>query len=273
MVNLPDHMVAAVTKRHGGPDVIEIRSDWPRPRASAGEAVVRVTAAGVNNTDIWTREGAYGSASDPNAVVGWRGVPLDFPRIQGGDVAGTVVDVGEGVGDDLVGKRVLVDPAVQYDAAGRPTHMVGSETDGGFAQFHVSSVDHLHDVGDSPLSDEQLACLPIAYATALGMIEAAECASGERVMVTGASGGVGLATTQILASRGCRVIAYTTEGKQEALLESGAEEVVVRGRDELSALDEVDVVLDVVGGHEFHAVIDRLRTGAGWRSWGRSQGR
>ena len=74
------------------------------------------------------------------------------------------------------------------DTHGHPVRIVGSEIDGGFAQFHVSSADRLHDVDDSPLTDEELACLPIAYATALGMIEAAGCAAGERVLVTGASG-------------------------------------------------------------------------------------
>ena len=62
-------MTAAVTVGHGGPDQIEIRSDWPTPRPGTGEVVVKVAAAGVNNTDIWTREGRYGSAADPDAVA------------------------------------------------------------------------------------------------------------------------------------------------------------------------------------------------------------
>lgn len=261
MADLPDQMTAAVTVGHGGPETIEIHNDWPRPRPSSGEALIRVTAAGVNNTDLWTREGAYGSAADPDAVAGWKGVTLDFPRIQGGDVTGVVVDVGEGVDDDLLGARVLVDPAREYDGAGHPSAIVGSEVDGGFAQFHVSPIERLHDVSESPLSDEQLACLPIAYATALGMIEAAECTAGERVLITGASGGVGLAAVQILAMRGCHVVAHTSAGNVNAVYDSGAAEVVARDRDRLSSVDEVDVVLDVVGGEAFAEVIDRLRTG------------
>lgn len=261
MENLPDFMTAAVTTAHGGPEVVELRDDWPRPSPGPGQVLVRVTAAGVNNTDIWTREGAYGSSNDPNAVAGWRGVPIDFPRIQGGDVTGVVADVGDGVDQGLVGRRVLVDPAAEYDDLGHPSAIVGSEVDGGFADFHVSSLDRIHDVTSSPLTDPQLACLPIAYATAMGMIEAAGCETGERVLVTGASGGVGLAAVQTLAAQGCHVVAYTSAGKEEAVTAAGAAEIFLRDRDRLSEVEEVDAVLDVVGGPGFSAVVDRLRTG------------
>lgn len=261
MEDLPDLMTAAVTVGHGGPEMIEIRHDWPRPRPTAGEALVRVTAAGVNNTDIWTREGGYGSDDDADGVSGWQGTPLGFPRIQGGDITGFVADVGPGVTQDLIGRRVLVDPAVEYDEYGQPTKIVGSEADGGFAQFQVSAVERIHDVTTSPLSDEQLACLPIAYGTALGMIDAADCNRGERVLVTGASGGVGLAAIQILSSLGCHVVGYTSAGKEKAIRESGASEIVIRGHDRLSDLEKTDVVLDVVGGEEFGALVDCLRTG------------
>jgi NADPH:quinone reductase-like Zn-dependent oxidoreductase len=260
MADLPDVMTAAVTRAHGGPEVIEIRGDWPRPETGPGEALVRVTAAAVNNTDLWSRRGAYGTAEDSDAVVGWRGVPLDFPLIQGGDIAGIVVAVGDGVDPDWTDRRVIVDPAAGY-RNGYPTSIVGSEVDGGFAQFHVSGVERLHDVSDSPLSDAQLACLPIAYATALGMVERAGCSSGERVLVTGASGGVGLAAVQVAAARGCHVIGYTSEGKGEAVRAAGADETILRDRDSIEDLPEVDAVLDVVGGPGFGSVFDRLRDG------------
>lgn len=250
-------MTAAVTTGHGGPEVIEVHHDWPRPTPAAGEALVRVAAAGVNNTDLWTRLGAYGRPDDPGAVAGWKGVPIDFPRIQGGDIAGTVASVGPGVDDRLVGRRVLVDPAVHY-TDGLPSAVAGSEADGGFAQFHVADASRLHDVTDSPLSDEQLACIPIAYATAMGMVERAGCRAGERVLVTGASGGVGLASVQIASALGCHVIASTSEGKAALVAAAGADEVLVRERDDLRLLPEVDVVLDVVGGDAFAEVFDRL---------------
>jgi NADPH:quinone reductase-like Zn-dependent oxidoreductase len=260
MPELPEVMTAAVTTGHGGPETIELHHDWPVPAPATGEALIRVTAAGVNNTDLWSRQGAYGTVADPDAVVGWRGVPLDFPRIQGGDIAGVVVAVGDSAYEHWLGRRVLVDPAAEY-SDGYPSAIVGSEVDGGFAQYHISSVVRVHDVTGSPLSDEQLACLPIAYATALGMVERAECQAGERVLVTGASGGVGLAAMQIAASRNCRVVAYTSPEKAAMVAQSGAEEVIMRGRDNLEDLHEVSVILDVVGGDEFPTVLGRLGDG------------
>lgn len=253
-------MTAAVTTAHGDLDVIEVRADWPRPSPAPGEALVEVAAAGINNTDLWSRQGAYGTTDDPDAVVGWQGVPLDFPRIQGGDICGRVSAVGDTADEGWIGRRVLVDPVVEYEN-GFPASIVGSETDGGFADFHVARLDQLHDVNGSPLSDEQLACLPIAYGTALGMVEAGDCREGERVLVTGASGGVGSAAVQILAARGCHVVAQTSSPKADQVAASGPTEIFVRGRDRLVDLAEVDAVLDVVGGSSFNAVVDRLRDG------------
>jgi len=260
MPDLPRSMTAAVTTRHGGPETIEIRHDWPVPGPRKGEVLIRVTAAGVNNTDLWSRQGSYGTTADPDAVVGWQGVPLEFPRIQGGDIAGVVVAVGDTADEQWLGRRVIVDPAAEY-CDGYPSAIVGSEVDGGFAEYHVSRIPRVHDVTDSALSDEQLACLPIAYATALAMVERAECRAGERVLVTGASGGVGLAATQIVASRDCNVIALTSPGKEAAVSQCGADEVVVRGRDRLEDLPEVAAVLDVVGGDEFPTIFGRLGDG------------
>ena len=254
-------MTAAVTMGHGGPEQIEVRTDWPRPATSPGHVLIRVTAASVNNTDIWSREGAYGAPGDPDATAGWRGVPLDFPRIQGIDVTGQVVAVGEDVDDSWVGRRVLVDSSVQYDEGDRPVRIVGSEVDGGFAEYHVCAERQLHDVTDSPLSDAQLACVPTAYGTALGMINRATCTSGERVLVTGASGGVGMAALQLLVSRSCVVIARTSASKRDLVMKSGVSEVSIRDVDDLSELDPVDAIVDVVGGEEFGTAVNRLRPG------------
>jgi rifampin ADP-ribosylating transferase len=155
---------------------------------------------------------------------------------------------------------VLVDPALSYDGE-FPDAVMGSEGDGGFAEYLVAAVDRVHDVSDSPLSDAQLACLPTAYGTALGMINRADCAAGERVLVTGSAGGVGGAAIQLLVDRGCHVVARTSPGKAELVAAGGAHEVSVRGVDEIAVTDEVDVVVDVVGGEEFGELLDRLRTG------------
>lgn len=262
-------MTAAVLTGHGGPERLVVRDDVAVPRPAPGEVLVAVAAAGINNTDIWTREGAYGTPQDPEAVAGWRGVRLAFPRIQGGEVAGRVVDVGPGGSAQRVGERVLVDPA-EYDAAGddaNPVALLGSERDGGFAEFVAVDAARAHEVGASPLTDEQLACLPIAYATAFGMLERAGVAAGERVLVTGASGGVGMALVQLAAARGASVVAVTSAGKADAVREAGAGEVVTRSGEpavdaaRAGAGGSLDVVADVAGGELLAALLGVLGEG------------
>ncbi len=251
-------MTAAVTLGHGGPEQVEVRPDWPRPRPGSNQALIRVSAAGLNNTDIWSRAGAYGTAGDADAIVGWKGVPLDFPRIQGIDVTGRVCAGGSSVDDAWLDRRVLVDPAARY-VDDLPVDIVGSEVDGGFAEYHLCSIDQLHDVTESPLSDAQLACLPTAYGTALGMIDRADISAGERVLVTGSSGGVGMAAIQMLVDRGCQVVARTSAAHGEFIATLGVAEISIRGADDLEDLDQVDAVVDVVGGDEFGSLVERLR--------------
>ena len=263
-------MTAAVLTAHGGPDKLEVRDDVAMPRPEAGQVLVRVTAAGVNNTDLWSRQGAYGNAEDPGAVAGWRGVPLEFPRIQGGDIAGWIADTGEGVDPDRKGQRVVVDPAV-YDREAddaTPCELLGSEHDGGFASFAVVDARRAHGVDGSPLSDAQLACVPIAYGTAMGMLDRAEVDAGQTVVVTGASGGVGLALVELAAARGATVIALTSEGKHHVVRAAGATRTVDRSTEDLAAAirqaapsSGVDVVADVVGGEVFSTVFALLRGG------------
>jgi NADPH:quinone reductase-like Zn-dependent oxidoreductase len=264
-------MTAAVLTRHGGADALEVRHDWPVPAAGSGELLVRVGAAAVNNTDIWTREGAYGLPGQPDAKAGWRGA-VRFPRIQGGDIAGRVVAIGAGVSADLVGRRVLVDPAIYRDDGRRapPVGLLGSEADGGFATYVVVPAAHAHDVGDSPLSDEQLACLPVAYGTAMGMLERAGLREGETVLVTGASGGVGLALVQLAAARGAEVVAVTSSAKAGALRDAGATDVVSRDGGDLAeqiaaaASTGLDAVADVAGGPAIEQLMPLLRDDGRW---------
>ena len=253
-------MTAAVTTGHGGPEHIEVRHDWPVPVTGPGQVLVSVAAAAVNNTDIWAREGAYGTAADPDAIVGWKGVPLQFPLIQGIDIAGEVVEVGDGVDRAWIGRRVIVDPVARYEGE-YPAEIAGSEVDGGFSQFHLCHQRQPHDATSSPLSQLQLACLPTAYGTALGMLNRADCAPGERVLVTGSSGGVGMAALQLLVDRGCSVVARTSPPNRDFIAGLGVAEVSVRGVDDVSALMPVDAVVDVVGGDEFASIVDRLRDG------------
>ena len=265
-------MLAAVLTGFGGPEVLELRT-VPVPVPGAGEVLVRVTAAALNNTDLWTRRGAYGVPGDPDALAGWRG-PVDFPRIQGGDIAGEVAAVGDGVDPGRVGRRVVVDPAF-YDGPGPdagPIGLLGSEADGGFAGYVVAADERAHDVTDSPLSDEQLAALPVAYGTAAGMLARGRIGAGETVFVTGSSGGVGLAAVQLASARGARVVALTAAGKEDAVREAGAAAVVVRGPDPHAVAEAVhdaaggalDAVVDVVGGPLLPALLEHVRDGGRW---------
>lgn len=260
-------MTAAVLTGFGGPEVLEVRQ-VPVPRPGPGQVLVRVSAAAVNNTDLWTRQGAYGLPDRPQALAGWRG-PIEFPRIQGGDMAGRVVEVGGGVDPELEGRRVLVDPALYDDTRpdANPVGLLGSKADGGFAHHVVAAAARAHDMTGSPLSDQQLACLPVAYGTAMGMLERAEIAAGETVLVTGASGGVGLALVQLAAARGVHVVALTVRDKSDVVRQAGAH--VVAHRDADSPADAVaraaprglDALGDVVGGGTLAAVLPMVRDG------------
>ncbi|HZJ05833.1 MAG TPA: zinc-binding dehydrogenase [Nocardioidaceae bacterium] len=264
-------MTAAVLLRHGGPDALEVRHDQPVPVAGPDQVLVRVTASAVNNTDIWTREGSYGLPGRPDAQSGWRG-PICFPRVQGGDIAGVVAAVGDRVSTALVDRRVLIDPALYLndDAQSPPVGLLGSEADGGFAEYVVADEDHAHDVTGSPLSDDQLACLPVAYGTAMGMLERAKLSSGETVLVTGASGGVGYALVQLAAARGAHVVAVTSGSKGNDVRDAGATWVVSRDADDIAAQvsslapDGLDAVADVAGGPWIEALMPLLRDDGRW---------
>ncbi|MFH8925986.1 alcohol dehydrogenase catalytic domain-containing protein [Streptomyces pristinaespiralis] len=266
-------MTAVVLRRHGGPEALEVRTDWPLPEAGPGQVLVRVTAAAVNNTDVWTREGAYGLPGRPEALAGWRGA-VDLPRVQGGDIAGVVAETAADVPDAWVGRRVLVDPAFYEDERedAPPVGLLGSEADGGFAEYVAVDADRLHDMSASPLSDEELAALPVAYGTAMGMLERAAVTRGETVLVTGASGGVGLALVQLAAARGAHVLALTSGSKAAALREAGALVALPRDlppeelRRQVRAVAPggLDAVADVAAGPWLERLLPTLRDGARW---------
>ncbi|MGF0114836.1 zinc-binding dehydrogenase [Promicromonospora sp. Marseille-Q5078] len=268
-MDVPPTMRAVRITEHGGPEVLEL-TDMAVPVPQAGEVLVRVSAVALNNTDLWTREGAYGNPEDPRALSGWRG-PIDFPRVQGADVAGRVAAVGPGVDEGLVGRRVVVDPAV-YDGDGpdaNPVGLMGSERDGGYAEYVTAPARQVHDVTGSALTDDQLATLPTAYGTALGMIERGRLREGETVLVSGASGGVGVAAVQIARARGARVVAISSGSKVDAVREAGAHAVVDRARDvaeqvRAAAPEGVDVGLDVVAGDLVGDGLPLLREGGRW---------
>ncbi|MEV4089959.1 alcohol dehydrogenase catalytic domain-containing protein, partial [Nonomuraea fuscirosea] len=184
-MSTPETMHAVRITRHGGLEALE-HAEVAIPVPAEGDVLVRVMAVALNNTDLWTREGSYGRPGDPDALSGWRG-PIGFPRIQGADVAGRVTAAGARKDEALIGRRVVVDPAI-YDAGGpdaNPVGLMGSERDGGYAEYVLAPVERVHDVTGSPLTDDQLAALPTAYGTALGMIERGRLEAGQTVLVSG----------------------------------------------------------------------------------------
>jgi NADPH:quinone reductase-like Zn-dependent oxidoreductase len=190
-------------------------------------------------------------------------VALQFPRIQGADVCGHIVEVGTDVSCDRIGERVLVRNMLRTPVGYRPFECwtLGSECDGGFAQFVVAPSRETHAV-ESDLSDEELAAVPCAYSTAENMLHRAHVGA-ERVLVTGASGGVGLAAVQLANRRGATVIAVCSSAKAALVKAQGADLTVDRGADLVDALGEasVDVAIDLVGGPAFPQLLSLLRPG------------
>lgn len=188
---------------HGGLDKLVYREDIPVPTPQAGEVLIEVKGAGVNNTDINTRLGWYSKkvTSDTNAGgreglqevdnddASWGGVPLKFPRIQGGDICGIIVQVGEGVEQNRIGTRILVRSMQNIPTKDNPLAMqtMGSEVDGGFAQYCVAKAKESFPI-NCEWSDTELASIPISYSTAEGMLCRADIQK-ETILITGASGG------------------------------------------------------------------------------------
>lgn len=258
-MTIPSAMTAVLLTGHGGLDRLEVRDDVPVPRPGPDEVLIRVGASAVNNTDINTRVGWY-SRADAGDQTAWSGESLAFPRIQGADCVGTVVAVGPGVDPHRVNERVLVRTMQDPDSAGRPITL-GSEIDGAFAQFVVVRSSEAFTI-DSPLDDAQLGALPCSYSTAEGLLQRAGLGA-ERVLITGASGGVGSAAVLLARLRGAHITAVTGPGKAEQVRALGADVVVQRDDDLVGVLgdDTVDVVIDLVGGAHFPSLLRVLRPG------------
>ena len=255
-------MRGVVLTGHGGPECLEWREDLPRPRPQAGEVLIRVAAAGVNNTDINTRVGWYSKGDNDADDASWAGAPLRFPRIQGIDACGHIVAAGEGVDASRIGARVLVEPCL-IEARGQmlaQPWFLGSECDGAFAEYCTVAARHAYAI-ESPLSDAELASFPCSYSTAENMLTRTRLRAGETVLITGASGGVGSAAVQLAKARGARVAAVTTSSKAQSLLDLGADAIVDRNADYVAALGEssVDVVVDLVAGDKWPSLLEVLR--------------
>ncbi|ACI58675.1 NADPH:quinone reductase-like Zn-dependent oxidoreductase [Rhizobium leguminosarum] len=268
-MTIPEKMAAVLLTGHGGLDKLVYVRDAPVPTPADGEVLIRVTACGMNNTDVWVRQGAYGTEDDPSAVSTWRrqGNTLSFPRIQGTDTVGHIVDVGAGVDPARIGERVMVDFSIynRDDDSLADIDYMGHGRDGGYAEYMALPAENAHVVA-TDLTDVELATFCCAYLTGERMLERARLAAGERVLVTGASGGVGSAIIQLARARGAIPIAVAGPGKETAMLEIGAEAVVTRGKGDLveevhsaSRGQPIDVVADLVGGPLFNDLLKILR--------------
>lgn len=257
---LPSQMKAMVTMGHGGYEQLVYR-DVPLPAMRDGEVLLRVLAAGINNTDINSRVGWYGA--------GWSGA-TPFPLIQGADCCGEVVAISPDATSLAPGQRVLVRSCMRVDGFANPeTRWLGTDFDGAFAGYLRVPASEAFAV-DSDWSDVELASLPCSWGTAENMLHRAQVGSGEQVWVTGASGGVGSAVVQLALRRGARVTAITSRDKLTQVQALGAHAVLCRedGSATWAALPPADVVVDNVGGAGFSAMLKALRRGGRYVSSG-----
>ena len=233
-------MRAVVISKHGGPGVLQVQ-ERPDPPLGAGEVRIDVAASGINFADVMARMGLYPDAPKPPCVVGY-------------EVAGTILELGEGVAGLSHGERVLA--GTQF---------------GGYASQVVAPASDVVALPES-LSFEQGAAVPVNYATAwAGLIGFGSLQPGERVLVHSAGGGVGIAATQIAKRAGAEVYGTASPGKHERIRELGVDHALdyttpgwERG------LPRFDVVLDAVGGKSFRTSYDLLAAGGRLVAFGAS---
>jgi NADPH:quinone reductase len=229
----------AIIARELGPPENLVIEDLPSLTAGPGQVVIDNKAAAVNFPDLLVMEGKYQ-------------VRPPLPFSPGKEGAGFVKSVGSGVTKLKPGDRVMVQ--VEY---------------GSYAQEVVAEESHCYPVPDG-VSFEEAAAIGIAYQTAhFALVDRAYVKEGNTVLVTGASGSVGLAAMQLAKAWGCTVIAgLTTMAKQDLARENGADHVIDLTGDDLknSIRDQVkgitgggvDIVIEIVGGEVFDGSIRAL---------------
>jgi alcohol dehydrogenase len=201
-------MKALLLRRHGGLDDLEVVDDYPTPKAIDGHVVIRVRAASFNYHDVFT-------------VRGMPGIKVPLPVVIGLDMAGEIAEVGPGVTGWKAGDRVLVNPV------NRAKGLMGEMLDGGMAEYCLVAANQLV-VMPAGVSFEDAAALPVAYGTAHRMlITHATVKAGDKVLVLGASGGVGTGCVLLAKMLGAEVIACASSAeKLERLKAIGADAVI-----------------------------------------------
>jgi alcohol dehydrogenase len=201
-------MKAVVLKKHGAIDDLEYVTDFPDPVVTDGHVVIRVGATSFNYHDIFT-------------VRGMPGIKVPLPMIIGLDLAGEIIEVGGGVTGWKNGDRVLVNPL------NRKAGLMGEMMHGGLAEKCLVAEHQLIRMPDG-VSFEQAASLPVAYGTAHRMIITHDTIkAGEKVLVLGASGGVGTGCVLLAKMLGAEVIACASSAdKIQRLKDLGADHVI-----------------------------------------------
>jgi NADPH:quinone reductase-like Zn-dependent oxidoreductase len=220
----------------GGPDVLRYE-DAPDPEPAAGEVLISLRAASLNQLDVWVR----------------RGLPsVPKPRILGADGAGVVAALGDGVAGFAEGDRVVINPGLEH-GDGRIT-VIGEHTDGTHAELIAVPADNVHPVPDS-LTFEQAAAFPLVYETVYRMlVTRAGLREGEWVLAWGVGSGIGTATLALATALGARVIATSSsDGKLARAAELGAE-VTINHESE----DVAKRVKEATGGHGADVVVEHV---------------
>lgn len=250
-------MKALVLQQHGDLEQLQIDKNKAIPQPQAGHVVVRVRASSFNYHDVFT-------------VQGMPGIKVPLPVVPGLDLAGAIESVGEGVTGWRVGDRVLVNPL-------KPgVGLMGEMTDGGMAEYALVDVRQLIALPDG-VTFEQAAALPVAYGTAHRMlITHKTIKAGNKVLILGASGGVGTACVVLAKHLGAEVIACAGSDEKAAALEAlGADYVVNYREQDFSrwAIEKygkpqrrtydggVDVVINFTGGDTWRPSLKCLKRG------------
>ncbi|MBP2171459.1 2-desacetyl-2-hydroxyethyl bacteriochlorophyllide A dehydrogenase [Erwinia toletana] len=254
-------MKAIVLREHGDNHQLRLENDFPDPQPGKHDVIIAVKASSLNYHDIFTRRGMPG-------------INLPFPVIIGLDVAGEIIATGAAVTDWHVGDRVLADPINRIDGG-----LIGETTHGGLAERCLVPAHQLIALADS-VTYAEAAALPVAYGTAYRMMQRiGQIQPGEKVLILGASGGVGVCSVQLAKLAGAYVIACAgSEEKASRLRELGADEVILyRDEDFMKTIfarhgkparrrgatqpGGVDVVVNFTGGDSWVKSLRVLRIG------------
>ena len=269
MKNIPKTMNAVLLTGHGGLEKLEYKTDIPVPVPKDDEVLIKVTAAGINNTDINTRTAWY-SKYKSNAGGSWSGAPLNFPRIQGADVCGVIVSTGSKVNKSRIEERVIARTMQTDPKNPKSPNMItlGSELNGAFAQYVTIRSSETFSV-NCKWSDAELGSIPCSYSTAEGLLYRVKLGA-EKIFINGSSGGVGSAAVQLAKIRKAHITAQCSSSKINEIKKIGANEVISRESDLVKKLgkNKYDVVIDLVAGKNWNQLLEILKPGGRYATSG-----